>query len=187
MTLDEPLRLVHHHPGRLRARARVFVDATEDHPAVVEARSTAAAAQIRRFTHSPATGSILIEYSPGGIDPDQLLERIAANVGLSGVVSELATDGHREALVDAVLDTCAMLNDLAREATNGRADLRELLPGALAAAAAISFISGGGGVGRMPRWEVLLWYAQVLFSQWHGDAIARRSRANAEEKNERSR
>jgi hypothetical protein len=185
MTLDEPLRLVHHHPGRLRARAGVFVDATEDHPAVVEARSTAAAAEIRRFTHSPATGSILIEYAPGGIDPDQLLERIAANVGLSGVVSELANNVHREAVVSAVLDTCELLNDLAREATNGRVDLRELLPGALAAAAAVVFVSGGGGIGRVPRWEVLLWYSQVLFSQWHGDAIARRR--EAEETSTRSR
>jgi hypothetical protein len=175
MSLGEPLRLVHHHPGRLRARAEVFVDATDDHPAVVEARSTAAAAKIRRFTHFPLTGSILIEYTPGGIDPDQLLERIAASVGLSGVVSELGLEVRREALVDGVIDTVTFFNGLARDATNGRADLRELIPGALAAFAAIAFVTGGGGIGRMPRWEVLLWYSQVLFSQFHQEAIARRA------------
>ncbi|MGZ3476176.1 MAG: HMA2 domain-containing protein [Polyangiales bacterium] len=172
---EEALRLVHHHPGRLRARASVFVDAGEDHPAVEGARAAAASAKVLRFSHSPITGSILIEYAPGGVDPDALLERIAVTAGLVGVVHDGSDKTHRDALVEALLDVFASLNEIALEATRGRADLRELVPGALVLTSLAGLASGGGGTGFMPRWEVMLWFSQTFFAQWHGEEIARRT------------
>jgi len=171
----EPLRLVHHHPGLVRARANVFVDVGEEHPAVASARATAAAAPIRRFSHAPTTGSILIEYAPGTVDPDELLERIAKEVGLSGVVHDASDKAHRAELVDTLLEAFKTINELALEATKGRADFRELVPGALALTSVAALLSGGGGRGFLPRWEVALWFCQTWFVQWHHAEIARKS------------
>jgi hypothetical protein len=175
----EPLRLVHHHPGRLRARANVFLDAGDDDPVVVEARATAAAAPISHFAHFPATGSILIEYAPGALDPDELLERIALNIGCAGVVHDNGNK-HRDEVVDAVIDAFKGLNELAFESTGRRADLREIVPGALVLTSVAAFLSGGGGRGFMPRWEVALWFAHAFFTQWHSREIDRkRERASS--------
>jgi hypothetical protein len=171
--MTEALRLVHHHPGRIRARARVFLDASADHPAVVAAREEAATAPIRTFHHFAMTGSILIEYAPGALDPDELLERIAASIGCSGVVDDTTLRLQREELVEGVIDTFRSLNALALEATGGRADLREIIPGMLTLASVAAFLSGGGGRGYMPRWEVALWFAQTAFHQWHPREIER--------------
>ena len=170
----EPLRLVHHHPGRVRARADVFVDAKDDHPAVVQARAVALAAPIRNFAHSPTTGSILIEYAPGALDPDALLERIADAIGCAGVAHHGSDRNHRAELVDSVLNTVRTLNRMTYAATKRRADLREVVPGVLAITSLISFLSGGGGGGRMPRWEVAIWFAQTFYVQWHAEEIARK-------------
>lgn len=171
---NEPLRLVHHHPGYLRARARAFVDATEQSPAVIAARSVAeSTAGFRGWSHYGLTGSILIRYRPGAVDPDALLERIASEVGLDGLEHDLTDKVHRAELVHALLDGIEGLNRLAGEATGGRADLRELLPMGLGAVAIISFALNAGE-GRLPRWDNALWWCYRMFAQWHADEIAAR-------------
>jgi hypothetical protein len=164
---DEPLRLVHHHPGRLRARANVFLDAKEDSPAVVAARTAAVTtAGFRSWSHHPKTGSIVVEYQPGGVDPDVLLERIATQTGLRGVVHDTADQVHREELVNILLDSVKSLNRLAAEMTAGRADLRELVPGALAFTSVVSFVLNPDQR-RLPRWDNALWWGYRVFQQWH--------------------
>jgi hypothetical protein len=69
------LELVHHHPGRLRVRADAFrlrpdvVDRVRD--ALEDVRG------ITRFSHGRRTGSLLIEYRPGSLEPDDVVTRIA--------------------------------------------------------------------------------------------------------------
>jgi hypothetical protein len=175
-TRNEPLRLVHHHPGYVRARARVFVDTNEQSPVVVAARSVAqSTAGFRGWSHIARTGSIVIRYRPGATDPDALLERIADAVGLDGVERDLGDKVHRMELVDALLDGVQALNRFASAATGGRADLRELVPGGLGALALLSFVMGGGGRGRLPRWDTALWWCYRVFVQWHLDAIVPRN------------
>ncbi len=72
-------------PPRCRNKAPPQPMAQDDercrilHPARVAARATVRrTAEFRRFSHNPKTGSILIEYQPGRIDPDEWLERTAA-------------------------------------------------------------------------------------------------------------
>jgi Heavy metal associated domain 2 len=175
---NEPLRLVHHHPGYLRARARAFVDATEESPAVMAARSVAqSTAGFRSWSHRAVTGSIVIRYRPGAVEPDALLERIASEVGLDGLEHDLTDKVHRAELVDALLDGVEALNRLAAEATGGRADLRELLPAGLGAVSIISFALNAGD-GRLPRWDNALWWCYRLFEGWHaGEIAARQERA----------
>jgi hypothetical protein len=172
---NEPLRLIHHHPGYLRARASVFVGATEQSPAVVAARSVAeSTAGFRGWSHRAPTGSIVIRYRPGAVDPDALLERIAEAVGLDGLEHDGGDRLQRADLVDRVLDGIQGLNRLAGEATGGRADLRELVPATLGVVALVSFALNAGRGGRLPRWDNALWFCYRVFGQWHGNEIAAR-------------
>ena len=56
------LRLVHHHPGRIRMRADAFIDARELATRVMEA--LAAMPGVRGSQHTARTGSVLVEYTP---------------------------------------------------------------------------------------------------------------------------
>jgi hypothetical protein len=176
--LGEPLRLVHYHPGRLRARARIFLDGGPDTPAVAAARQAAVGTPgCVDFSHTPKTGSIVISYQPGILDPDDLLERLAAKVGLSGVVHDTADRVHRQELLDIFLDAIKSLNDFASEATAARADLRELIPTALAITSAVSFALNPDHR-RLPRWDSALWWGYRVFLQWHRKDIEVRSGPN---------
>jgi hypothetical protein len=165
---DEPLRLIHHHPGRLRVRARSLVDAPEHHPALVGLREAAAGLPLR---HEPLTGSVVVSYPPGTLDPDELLEKLAAAGGFAGLVHDPRDHVHRRELVDMILDAGQHFNQAVRELTDDRADLRELLPAALAVTSLVSFIRGGGGTGILPRWDAALWWCQSMFMDWHREAL----------------
>src|ERR1039458_6190285 len=86
--IDEPLRLVHHHPGYLRIRAGAFIH-PEDNSSVVTAAQNAAEAVpgFRSWSLNPRTGSVVIEYKPGTLDADDLLKHIAKSAGFRGVES----------------------------------------------------------------------------------------------------
>jgi hypothetical protein len=172
---DEPLRLVHHHPGRLRARAQVFLHAKPSDPAVVAARAAVRTiTDAGCFSHNPKTGSILIEYPPSSIEPDELLLHISAQVGLHGVLVDPSDHVHRAELVNLVLDTIAGLNSTVQELTEGRADLRELLPVALALTSFASFLLNPDHR-RLPRWDSALWWAYRVFLHWHAREIEART------------
>jgi hypothetical protein len=172
--LDEPLRLVHHSPGRVRARAHVFENAEDSHPAVQAAERTARAMPgFRAWSRSRRTGSVVVEYAPGSFDPDELLHRMARAAGLRGVTEDRHDHLHREELVRGLLDSVRQANALTREATGGRADLRELVPLALGAASAATLAQDlWTGEFRRPTWENLLWWSQSIFIDWHRREIA---------------
>jgi hypothetical protein len=166
-SFDEPLRLVHHHPGRLRVRALAFVGMLETHPALRAAhRAAMTTPGCRRFSHCSATGSIVIEYQPGALDADELLVRIAQQAGLRGVIDDKLDKTHRLELVNVVIDAMKGANKLTHEVSGGRVDLRELLPAGLAIVSLLSFVANKDGK-RMPRWDSALWWCQSLFMEWH--------------------
>jgi len=181
--IKEPLRLVHFHPGYLRARAQAFVAAEED-SVVVAARTAAETAPgFRSWQHNSRTGSIVVQYEPGAVDSDDLLKHIATASGLSGVETDNATKSrtqmNRRELVGAFMDRIQNINGAIQDATGNRADLRELVPLALVATSAVSFMLAGGR-GRLPSWHGALYHAYRIFMHWHRSEVKAREGTTAE-------
>jgi hypothetical protein len=168
--IDEPVRLVHHHPGYLRARAKAF-ESTEDDAVVAAARAAAeTTAGFRSWSHTSKTGSIIVQYEPGAVDPDDLLKHIATAAGLSGVESasstNSATEMNREELVSVFMDKVQNINGLIGDSMGGRADLRELVPMAFVVTSVVSFVLNDSR-GRLPSWNSALYHGYRIFMQWH--------------------
>jgi hypothetical protein len=174
----EPLRLVHHHPGYLRAQANVFMGQEEEDSPVESARKTAEDTPgFRKWSHSPKTGSIVVEYEPGDFDPDRLLTRVAKKAGLSGVVIDVRSTVHRRELVHGFIDGVQEVNRIVAHATADRADLRELIPFALAGVSVVSFVLGDKRGSRLPRWDSALYRSYRIFMQWHRKEVRDREKA----------
>ena len=181
--INEPLRLVHHHPGYLRARAKAF-ESAEGEAVVAAARAAAeSTAGFRSWSHNPKTGSIVVQYEPGAVDPDDLIKRIATAAGLSAVeidsATNSATEMNREELVSAFMDKVQYVNGAIRDATGGRADLRELVPVALLVTSAVSFVLHEER-GRLPRWDSALYRAYRVFMHWHRPEVRERESSTDE-------
>jgi hypothetical protein len=175
--INEPLRLVHHHPGYLRARAKAF-ESTEDAAAVTAGRAAAETTEgFRTWSHNSKTGSIVVQYEPGAVDPDDLLKHIATAAGLSGVengsATNRATEMNREELVSAFMGTVQKINGAIRDAMGGRADLRELVPVAFVVTSVVSFVLHDAR-GRLPRWDGALYHAYRIFMHWHRKEVRER-------------
>jgi hypothetical protein len=170
--IDEPLRLVHHHPGYLRIRSGAFVQPKDDDPIVA-------------WTLNPKTGSVVVEYEPGTLDADDLLKHIAKSAGFRGVANWAGSSKtSREELVSAFLDTVQDVNQVVGQLTGERADLRELVPTALAAVSVLSFILNEDR-GRLPQWSSALYRSYRIFMQWHRPEVRTRERA-ARQREERA-
>ena len=156
------LELVHHHPGRLRVRA----DAFRQKPEVVDRVREAIEALpgITRLTHSERTGSLLIEYDPGFTEPDQIVAQIAEAADLARPDDGALRAGRRTPAVVAV-GAARELNALSMEFTGFGVDLRVLVPTALAALSAYSFVYKKDA--RLPRWDNLLYWSYNIFVSLH--------------------
>jgi len=173
---EELLELAHHHPGRLRVRADVFrAGRGEAEPAdsglaheVIQALD--AMAGISRVVHNARTGSLLVEYEPGLVEPDAIAARIAE---IARLISPFDPRAARPVFqpASAVIDGARELNAIAQELTGGRADLRSIVPAALAGVAAYSFAFGKGP--RLPRWDNLLWWSYSVFASLHARDMAK--------------
>jgi hypothetical protein len=155
---------VHHHPGRLRVRAAVFRGDAE-----VVGRVQARLAKLeglRGVHHNAISGSLLIEYVVGELESETILSEVVAEAGLAKVV-----DGWRDVpppdLAAAMVAGAGAVNDAVREATEGRADLGVIVPGALLAAAAASLIARP----RLPNWENLLYWSYTFFRDLNPKAV----------------
>lgn len=177
---DEPLRLVHHHPGYLRARADAFVGAEENSPVLTAAKKAAEGTPgVLGWSHNPKTGSIVLNYIPGLINTDDLLKHVAKKAGLNGFVEDLHSTAHRKELVHGFMDAVQEVNRIVEQSTGGKADLRELVPLALAATSVVAFIQGDDR-GRLPSWDSAIYHSYRIFMQWHRREVRKR------EKKERS-
>jgi hypothetical protein len=168
------LSLIHHHPGRLRVRADVFRsgDAASRARAALDAMPG-----ITDVTHSPRTGSLLIEYEAGLADPETILSDIAAAADIDPPSGDPRPRGREPSLV--AIDAAREVNELVHEMTGFRADLRTLVPAGLAALAAYSFAFHEDD--RLPRWDNLLYWSYNVFSALHRREIegVRRALATA--------
>jgi hypothetical protein len=155
------LELVHHHPGRLRVRA----DAFRERPEVVDKVREAIEALpgITRFTHTQRTGSVLVEYEPGFTEPDQIVEQIADAADLERPPADSGAK-HRAPAAVAV-GAARELNALSMELTGSQIDLRVLVPTALVALGAYSFVYRKDA--RLPRWDNLLYWSYNIFVSLH--------------------
>lgn len=163
MTKDgEVLELVHHHPGRLRVRA----DAFANEGAVIDRVRDAIEAQpgVTRFSHKARTGTLLVEYQPGLAEPDDLLEHIADAAGLERPGKDaIRALGRTPALL--AVEAARELNAITAELTGSRADLRGIVPAALAALSVYSFVVKKDS--RLPRWDNLLYWSYNVFFSLH--------------------
>ena len=179
--IEEPLRLVHHHPGYLRIRAGAFLQPEDDSPIVAAARTAAEAVPgFRSWSLNPKTGSVVIEYDPGTLDADDLLKHIAKSAGLPGVEISTSRKMNRQELVSAFLDSVQNVNQVASQLTGERADLRELVPVALAAISVVSLVLNEDR-GLLPFWSSALYHSYRVFMHWHRPEVRTRERAARQE------
>jgi len=177
---NEPLRLVHHHPGYLRVRAAAFLKPGAKDPVMAAARAAAeAVAGFRSWSSNPVTGSVVIQYEPGAMEADDLLRHVAACAGFSGVEVVTHSKSSRRDLVGSFLDSVQDVNRTVGELTSERADLRELVPLALVAVSVVSFIVNDER-GRLPHWFSALYRSYRIFLQWHRREVRTRERVARE-------
>jgi hypothetical protein len=156
----EALQLVHHHPGRLRVRADKFrVD--EETVALVRAGLDRMRG-VTRTDHNLRTGSILVEYQPGAVEPEAVLAFIADTADLDRYAPTIGPP-IQPGLV--AIDAVREINAISYELTGKRMDLRTLVPAGLAALGAYAFLEQKGE--RLPRWDNLLYWSYNVFTQLH--------------------
>jgi hypothetical protein len=183
---DEPLRLVHHHAGYMRIRAAAFLRADKGSPKVKAARTAAEAVPgFRSWSLNPKTGSIVIEYDPGALEPDDLLKHVAKSAGFPGVEVATGRKMTRQEVVSSFLDKVQGMNQTVSHLTGGRADLRELTPAALAVVSVVSFIVNDER-SRLPHWMSALYRGYRIFMQWHRPEVRTRERAARQEEERNS-
>jgi len=179
--IEEPLRLVHHHPGYLRIRAGAFLQPEDDSPIVAAARAAAETVPgFRSWSLNPKTGSVVVEYDPGTLDADDLLKHIAKSAGLPGVEISTSRKMNRQELVSTFLDTVQGINKVVSQLTGERADLREVVPVALAATSVVSLVLNEDR-GLLPFWSSALYHSYRVFMQWHRPEVRTRERAARQE------
>jgi hypothetical protein len=164
------LELVHHHPGRLRVRSEALQDESPRAKAAIDALN--ATPGVTAVTHNPQTGSLLIEYEPAQAEPDAIVELVARSAQLVSPFDPRAQKRPTQP-ANVIIDGTRDLNAVAFELTGWRADLRSLVPAALAGAAAYSFVYGKGP--RLPRWDNLLYWSYSIFSALHSKEIERKA------------
>lgn len=170
------LRLVHHHPGRIRLRSEAFlgdenVAITRVHAALDHTPG------VRRAEHDARTGGLLIEYEPGRIEPDGLILRVAEAAGMDPPLDDCEARRRRPVDLRWIVDAGRELNVSAQELTGFRADLRTIVPAAMVGVALVSFVAQAGQ--RLPRWDNLLFWSINLGARFFQDEFARAMRPPA--------
>jgi Heavy metal associated domain 2 len=157
--------VVHDMPGRLRLRLPSDGRTGELEAAV---RSLPGVTSCR---WSPSTRSLLILYAPAENTPAALTESVASHVGVPVNARSAALPTGRPAnaavrspVAAAIVESFGELNQRIRRVTGGVADLRLLVPVALAVWAARELIRGQ----LAPlAWSSALWYAYGLFRDYN--------------------
>ncbi|HZU81742.1 MAG TPA: hypothetical protein VE987_02445 [Polyangiaceae bacterium] len=157
----DALVVAHHHPGRLRVRARVLEQDTRVMASVHGALSGAAG--VIAVRGRAETGSVLVEYDPTRTDAGRLLERIAGVTRLP-----VARPTPRRLAAQPVFDAARDLDGWLSSWTRGRIDLRVGVPMALGLGSVLSFFWSGQP--RAPRWETLLFWSVNLLMRLNDDA-----------------
>jgi Heavy metal associated domain 2 len=171
-TEAELLLLVHHHPGRLRVRSHTFQSPARDAaetPALGRVLSILGhMSSVTRFDANPFTGSLVIEYEPGHVEPGAILSSVAKAAGLAGVIDIEAARRERPNVALVVANKVHSLDRALDEASGGRLSLRTLVPAALFAGAAFLLVRRP----QPPRWDNLLYWSYSVFRDLNREAMA---------------
>lgn len=155
--MAEPVRLTlaHHHPGRLRLRGEwLRAPLTTAARALVQALGTLPG--MSQVQHSGQTGSVLCEYQPAELTAEAIFEALS-DQGIEVV----EPTGERWDVAGAVYRVAAGANEVVRELTDQKADLKLLAPVGLAAWGVAQLVRSPVPV----RWDNLLWWSYSLFTQ----------------------
>jgi hypothetical protein len=157
-------QVVHSMPGRLRLRfAR-----GEAEPRSVEALLERVRRQpgVRSARFNPGSGSIVVEYDPSMLPPAALLRDLP-------VAPPEAPTPSRSPAGTSAADILAHgwweANAVLARISGGRADLRLLVPLALALLAVRELIRQGEL--QSAPWHALLWYSYNVFYHFYGDLL----------------
>jgi hypothetical protein len=130
-------------------------------------------AGITRTAHNARTGSLLVEYEPGLVEPDAIVLLVAETAGLASPFDPAAQRFKGAPPSEIAIETVRELNAIVYELTGWRADLRAIVPASLAALGAYSFVVKKDD--RLPRWDNLLYWSYNIFTQLHQREIRRKS------------
>ncbi len=173
MIARSPLELAHHHPGRLRVRSDALCRPDRDPAARQRFENVRTILEMTRGVRglrlAADAGSILVEYEPGEVDPNELIDTIADAADLEPPLSEEERAKHEVRPSAYAIGAARRLDRLTRELTGGRADLRDVVPMAMTAVAAYAFVTKKE---RLPRWDNLVYWAYSIFLALHTDEIA---------------
>lgn len=151
------LIVAHHHPGRLRVRARAL-------EGDAQLRRVACAAigghEGVRSALDTETGSILVEYDPERVDAGALLSAIAEATALTVALPE-PQPRPAGATAHEVFEAARALDRHVARWTGGRVDLRVAVPATLGVASVASLLLSAQA--RTPRWDNLLYWGFTLF------------------------
>jgi hypothetical protein len=171
--MSRELRVAHHSPGRLRLRSRAFEE--DGAKELVERASSAlrSVSGVNDVSVSGYTGSVLVLYDPEKVAQDTLVATVAGATRLP-VAERKHRPGDEEHPIDVAIDAVRSVNEFTSELTGHRADLRFLVPAALAGAGVYALVTSEEPI--LPRWETLLYWAYAVFSNVNGPEIDRRTR-----------
>lgn len=164
------LELVHHHPGRLRVRSEALSGAPGEALWARIQQELSGFSGVLGVRHNALSGSVVVEYTPGAIEPDELIDGIGAAAGLALALpaSELVARGAKPAL--GTIRATREINAFVAALTGQRLDLRSLVPVSMLGVAVYSFAVAKQ---RLPRWDNLTYWAVSLFQTWHAEEIER--------------
>ena len=174
MIEPRPARLVHAVPGRVRIRldprelteefGRELLTALTGLPDVQDVRIT------------PRTGSVVITYDPASLDTPRLID-LTRRTSLLAVTPAARAEAARPPSLTAqrVIQTFGEVDARLAELSNGRWDLRSVVPFLFSSLALRQALRDFGSIGAAP-WYVLAWYAFDSF--WK---LNERQRARATE------
>jgi hypothetical protein len=151
--LKRSLVVAHHHPGRLRLRARALEEDPQLRDHAVEALADVDGVTSARGS---AIGSVLVEYDPRRVDAGTLLSTVVAATSLA-----IAPPPSPDMPARIVALAAQRLDEHVAEWSGGRFDMRIAVPAALAAASFASLLWSDHR--RAPRWDNLLYWSFTLF------------------------
>lgn len=166
-------RLAHSLPGRVRLRLDPRELSEENCGEILGALTSLPGVEDVRIT--PRTGSVVIRFDPAALDVDRLgwLAREAEILALEPGAAA-AADRPPSLTAQRVMRTFGEVDARLAELTEGRWDLRSVVPFAFGALALRQAIGDFGALGAAP-WYVFAWYAFDSF--WKLNEQRRRSDA----------
>jgi hypothetical protein len=165
--MTDSLRIVHHFPGRLRARAATL----RTTPAV--ARSVGERLdELDGVTHhrvAAFTGSLVVEYDAHRVQLPEVIRTILDAGGFDGVeVDARDHDLPRPPPGKRVRAVLGRLDRHVHTMTRGDADLRTAVPGTLAGLALVALVFGRR---QLPAWYDLAFWSFVTFANLNPPAL----------------